>query len=261
LAYTLKFNFSKTFTGVVWTTLAVPERNVLIIEARDEASHEARFSAIDYQKGEFLWQNVLLEESWWVGLTAATPDVLLFHLYHSTENPDDKGLIAYDINQQKILWQYDHFSFACLGSNAVQGYFTDQEMKTASVSLNTGQILEQSSSMKTTGQNISLRRPFQYAAGQKHFETVAAFLEHKLDVKPVTSVEYLEYNELIFVSYYIQENSLANYLVVLQENGAIVQQKKMDDGLKGLGLDTFFILSGCLFFVRNKCELVSYRIV
>ena len=74
-------------------------------------------------------------------------------------------------------------------------------------------------------------------------------------------MEYLEHEHLIFVSYQVMHESLANFLVAFSEQGELLFQEKLGDHLKGLGLDTFFILSGFLFFVRNKSELISYRII
>ena len=82
-----------------------------------------------------------------------------------------------------------------------------------------------------------------------------------MNINPVGSIEYLEFNSLIFISYHVQSETLANYLVVLNENGTEEFKTELGDHLKGIGFETFFILSGCLFFVRNKGELVSFRIV
>lgn len=261
MANGLEFNFSQTFTGVIWNTIAVPERDLLVIETRSEDAREARFSAFDHKRNAFLWREIILEEPWWVGITAASSNVLLVHLYHSMENPDDKGLIAFDINQQKILWQCDHFSFVCLRENSVEGNFTVGDKEPAVLNLLTGQIMDGHEDALTVKENISLLKPFQYVEGHPYFETVKAFLQRKLGATVVAAAEYLEHNAFIFISYYVKNDSLANYLVVVTQNGAIVQHEKIGEQLKGLGLETFFILSGSLFFVRNKRELVSFRLV
>ncbi len=245
----------------MWGSLVVPSKDLLILEVRNEARHEVRFSAFNYARNEFLWKDILFEETWWIGLTAVTPDILLLHQYHGMENPDDKGLIAFDINQQKILWQYDHFSFACLHNDKIKGHFLSETATPVMVDSHTGQIFENIDFVPVPSENICITKPFQYTAGEANFETVKSFLARKMDVKLVAGAEYLEYSSLIFISYYVQQDSLANYLVVIREDGVVVANEKLDDQLKGLGLETFFILAGCLIFVRNKRELVSFRIV
>ncbi len=74
-------------------------------------------------------------------------------------------------------------------------------------------------------------------------------------------VEYLEFNDWIIVSVYVEESAkLANYLLVFSETGELVLTLKLGEKLGGLGSDTFFILSGCLFLVQNKTDLVAYRL-
>jgi len=41
----------------------------------------------------------------------------------------------------------------------------------------------------------------------------------------------------------------------------LLLKEKLDEHLKGIGLDTFFVLSGYVFFVKNKVELVCYKIL
>jgi limonene-1,2-epoxide hydrolase len=78
---------------------------------------------------------------------------------------------------------------------------------------------------------------------------------------PVIALEYLEHDSTIFVSFYIQDGELANYLILISADGKLLLNEKLDEHLKGIGMGTFFVLSGCVFFVKNKVELVSYRIV
>ena len=87
------------------------------------------------------------------------------------------------------------------------------------------------------------------------------FLGQKLNLTPVVALEYLELDTFIFVSYYVAEGDLVNYLLVLSADGKVLLHEKLDEHLKGIGLDTFFILSGCVIFVRNKRELVSYSLI
>ena len=102
-------------------------------------------------------------------------------------------------------------------------------------------------------------RPQQYLADNEYFATVKRFLERKFNLLPVTALEYLEHDSIIFVSFYIQEDELANYLLIMSSDGQVLLQEKLDEHLKGIGLDTFFVFSGCVFFVKNKAELVSYQ--
>ena len=104
-------------------------------------------------------------------------------------------------------------------------------------------------------------RPNQFFEGHSYFETVKTFFNQKFNLLPITALEYLEYDSLIFVSCYLQENDLTNYLFIISADGNLLLKEKLDEHLKGIGLDTFFVLSGYVFFVKNKVELVCYKIL
>ena len=105
-------------------------------------------------------------------------------------------------------------------------------------------------------------RPFQYQEGTTYYETVNKFIMEHHAHHTEGTIEYKEHEGLIFISYYRRENNgLVNYLLVFTESGERLLHEKIDEQLKGLGVDTFFILSGCLVFVRNKRELLSYQII
>jgi hypothetical protein len=261
LSSKLNFNFSHTFPGAVWNTLSVPDTDLLIIEVRNEDKREATFSVLDIRQNQFRWKDKIFDETWWIGLTAATPDILMLHLYQNTDNPDEKSLLGWHIQDQKLLWKLNDFRFNYLDDKYLYGCFTNNDMEVLAIDFHTGEIDENVRPTNALKENIMLQMPFQYVDGNVHFETVKSFLTSKLKVTPILGVEYLEYERLLFISYLVLEKSLANYLVVFTDEGELLLHEKLDDQLKGLGLDTFFILSGCLVFVRNKSEMISYRIV
>ncbi|HET9053829.1 MAG TPA: DUF4905 domain-containing protein, partial [Cyclobacteriaceae bacterium] len=96
--------------------------------------------------------------------------------------------------------------------------------------------------------------------GTPHFETVKKFVS-QTDYRITKGVEYLEFSGWIIMSVYVEESAkLANYLLVFRETGGLALTVKLGEKLAGLGADTFFILSGCLFLVQNKTDLVAYRL-
>ena len=241
--------------------MLVPETTLLILETRNDARHETTFSALDFETNRFLWKEILFEETWWIGVTAATPEVLLLHLYQDTENPDKKGLIAWHIRDQKKLWQLDGFFLSFVMGDKVYGQFAEEGRGMVLIDAVSGKILENNVTEINPLENILALKPFLYVENSNYFDTVKSFLMQKLNVTAVAGIEYLEYASLVFISYHVHREGLMNFLLVVTAEGDVVLHEKLGEHLKGLGLETFFILSGCLFFVRNKGELVSYRIV
>jgi Domain of unknown function (DUF4905) len=256
LADKLQFKFSQRFRGKIWNIVTVTEQELMILEIRDQTRKTVAFHALHYGSNSFLWRDFVLEESWWVSLSAASGEVMLFTIYLEQQNPDRKGIAAYDIQTQALRWWNNDFSMVALAQNVISGYSTRLGQKELHLDLWSGkELVAPSSAVESVVQMVT---PVHYAEGSQHFDTVKTFLASKLNLTSVAALEYLEHGSNILISYYVMENDLANYLIVLDGEGSVRLHEKLDEHLKGIGLDTFFVLSGCLFFVKNREELVSY---
>jgi hypothetical protein len=252
--------FSHSFPGIVWNTLAVEAENLLFIEVRDDVNFTVRFSVLDYAQPAFRWKDISLPENWWLSMTAASSEVLLLTRYLNKGNPDRKSLIAVDVTTHTIRWEVEDFSFFNLCTTHVVGYNTKDEFVEATIDLATGKLTNQPRQAVERQSAGERERPVFYAEGTPHFETIKKFVA-ATDFYIIKGVEYLELANWIVMSIYIDEaDSLANYLLVFNRTGELVLKVKLGEKLVGLGADTFFILSGCLFLVKNKTELVAYRL-
>ena len=254
------FKFSQTFSSAIWNTLAVAQSNILVIETRDDQNFQTKFAALDFSSGEFIWKDLMLDERWWIGLTAADEKTILFHTYVNKNNPDHKNLIAYDIFEKKIRWEVKEFSFFDWNESVIWGYKTEVDLRPVTVSAETGIVTEGDWSLSKVEDESELIKPVRYLEGTTHFETIQKFIAQTTPYAITGGVEYLEWQEWVVVSLYTNENGkLANYLIVFDTNGQLLMKEKLGENLAGLGTDTFFMLSGCLFLVKNRSELVVYR--
>ncbi|HEX6891585.1 MAG TPA: DUF4905 domain-containing protein [Chryseolinea sp.] len=258
MARSVQFNFSHVFEGVIWNTLTSPGAGVLLVEVRNSERKRVIFSALECNSGKFIWRDKSFDEPWWISLGAVSDEVVIFTMYLETNNPDKKGVFGYHIRDEKMLWWHNDFSLVSVSTKTVEGISSKYGFKNVTLDLMTGQ---ETSEAKHELNNDPVIRPHQYLPDHRYFDTVKIFLEHKFNLSPVMALEYLEHDSIIFISFYIQENELANYLFMISADGHLLMKEKLDEQLKGIGLGTFFILSGCVFFVKNKAELVSYKIV
>jgi hypothetical protein len=255
-----RFKFSHHFSGAIWNTLTVSKSDILVIETRDDQKFQAQFSALDFKLNKFIWKNLMFKETWWIGMTAAQEKTLLLHTFVNKGNPDHKNLIAFDIFEQKIRWEIEEFSFFDWSNSEIQGYRTSDELVQATIAVDTGNLVEKDWVAKPQSNLEVTKRPVLYSEGTDHFETIKRFLDQKASIKTSKAVEYLEYGEWIMISAYVEENGLANYLFVFDAGGEELLREKLGENLQGLGVDTFFMLSGCLFLVKNRSELVVYSV-
>ncbi|HEU5292295.1 MAG TPA: DUF4905 domain-containing protein, partial [Cyclobacteriaceae bacterium] len=213
----------------------------------------------DFHDNKFLWKGLMLKESWWIGLTAANENTVLLHTYVNKGNADHKNLVALDIFSGKIRWEAEEFLFFDWNDSEILGHLTKTELIQATINIQSGEVTEKTWREDAVEKGRSILQPVQYLEGTPYFETVKKFMEKRTNYHPVKGVEYLEWKDWIMVSLYAEENeNLANYLIVFDKHGEVLLEVKLGENLSGLGTDTFFILSGCLFLIKNKTELVAY---
>jgi hypothetical protein len=261
LSKNLKLHFSHNLNGIIWNTLADPVHNRLFLEIRDTLQKKVSFSALDLVSGAWFWENIIFDEPWWISLASVSYNVLLFTIYTDTNNPDKKSVIAFDISTQKTLWWQNDFSLSLVSGKIVFGLSSKYAVKEVALDLFQGTPVSINESDLEPEQNFPVIRPFQYQPESEHFETVRSFLDVKLNIKTTLPIEYLEYDKFVCISVFEEKNGLANNLIVINEAGDLLLNETLGDDLKGIALDTFFILSGYLIFVKNKCALVSYKMV
>lgn len=257
----LEFTLSHPFRGIIWNTLADGNQPRLFLEVRDVQEKKVSFSALNLQNYEWLWKDLALEEPWWVSLAAVSAEVLLFTVYTDTNNPDKKSLLAWDVSANKMSWWYNGFAFSGANNRFVKGIDTKFGAKETVLDVISGKVVPQGDFHLDDSQNFPVIRPFQYEEGTAYFDTVTDFLRSRLGFTPLITIDYLEFKQLILVSVFVKEKDLANYLYVFDSGGGMLFEEKLGENLKGVGLDTFFIYSDHLIFVKNKNELITYKIL
>lgn len=241
--------------------MALPEANLLFIEQRNADELKVEFAALDYRKEQFLWKQWRPSDNWLVSLFAVQADTLFLQEFPHRGNPDQKNLIACDIWQAKIRWIAEGFSFSGCDGRSIYGYQIEEERPQAIVDIRTGERLKQPWFKPDWSEQTDLPGPIHYVEGTAHFESVRNYLQMKINRQITAGVDYMEYGESIIMSVYFRESAgLANYLFVFSQQGDLVLKEVLDEKLGGIGTDTFFVLSGCLFFVKNKLELVAYTL-
>lgn len=241
--------------------MALEEVNLLALEVRDDTTFTTTFWLLDYDQNNFLLKNKSLPEQWWVSLAAADKQTVLINRFmNKGGNPDQKSLIALDVQSGDIRWEIESFSFFDWNEIDVFGYRTKGDPVPVKIHLASGVLTEAEGLKSPESPSAERHRPTLYPEGSHHFDTIKEFLR-KADYPIVKGVEYLEFNDWIVMSVYVEESAkLANYLLVLDREGTLTLTVKLGEKLAGLGTDTFFILSGCLFLVQNKTDLAAYRL-
>lgn len=239
---------------------------ILILEIRHNQKHQVSFTAIDLASGSVIWDGLEFEESWWVGMTAITHGVLILHTYVDNADPEPKGLIAFDVYKQEVRWMHENFSFLRLAEQKVVGINTDDDDKRYETIELTGgrrEAVEESIvlDVKENPEGHKLAHyPYHYKEGSAYFDTCKTFLYNRLHLQAVNAIEYLEVNHWIVISYYVHDEGLVNYLLIIDENGEIYLHEAIQKNINAVGLETFFIVENHLIFVKDKNEIFCYNL-
>ncbi|NJM25775.1 MAG: DUF4905 domain-containing protein [Bacteroidia bacterium] len=258
----VNFNFSKPVSGTIWTTWVVPDKPWLLLEVRSEARRAVRFYLLDYKTGEWLWQNAPVPEPWWVSVAGVTSTTLVLHRFKGYESPERTALLAIDLAAPAVLWQREASSLVSAAGDALRCSNGLDSTVQIVLDARTGKEIDLEAPNNVGAHKISpLVRPFQYLEGTPYFGTVSEFARTRLQLHPVGAVEYLEHGGLILLTLHVKQEELVSYLVVLTAAGEVLLNEKTNDNLKGIAVDTFFLLEGWLIFVKNGNELLSYKLV
>lgn len=260
--------FSFSSPAKIWNLLTDHEARYLYLELRDEEAHQVSFAAYDLDNHKLCWDDLRFEEDWWIGMSAADAHLLVLHTYEDSDNPEVKSFFAIDNASREIVWQDSDLQVMDVYRGQLYGFVRkDTSTVYKSVSLKTKQQQNLSPEevehalAELSAENKYIRHPFHYMEEDTYFETVSRFVQHYLNRQPKLGCEYLDENGLIFISYYMEEDkALANYLLIVDTEGALLLHEKLDDQLSHIGLSTFMLVRNQLIFIKQKRELLSYAI-
>ncbi len=94
----------------------------IIIEDRNTESKSVSFSCLDSSTGKIMWKEKIFGEQWWIGLDGITNDRLYLHGFKKPDMPENKNIIAVDVNSGEILWQNNECTFLAIQSPFIYGY-------------------------------------------------------------------------------------------------------------------------------------------
>lgn len=262
----LNLNFSYSFNGKIWNIISHPEKELLLLEVREDDKFQVNFNLLDTSSGEFLFKGLNFEENWWIGASFVTDDIILFYTFPDQDNPDVKHVFAYDFHQKEILWKKERKNIIeaadeVLLMDADSGDMTRFDLRTGEalvVSEHAGKV-ENDTGLK---ENKMLKKAFHYREGNEYFDTVRQFLVASANLNIVKGVDYYEDDHIMVMSFYYlnKNNKLANDLLVVDLEGNHLLYERLGNDLSGISDDTFFIYSNKLIFVKDNADFLIYQL-
>jgi hypothetical protein len=255
------------FKGIIWKLSLDISEKLLVLELRNEEDRSVNFAGVDLIKKSLVWQDVKVETSWWTGLEEAAEGRVYLHNYKDPQNPEHEGIIVLNGRNGKEIWRDSGKTFLALSEGyivASEGnddnrkyYKLDSKTGKPAGELDTKGLFKARSTKARQSEN--LLNSFHFSFENAHFSKIAGFVKQIMDAEPVQALDYLEYGEQVIISFYLYTpEGLMNYLLVIDEEGAVKYKECIGTRLKGIAMDTFFIFEDLLIFVKEKKELVIF---
>lgn len=253
----LQKNFSHSFDGKVWNIESEVNGDYLVIEVRNEDTLTASFFTYNSLDNSLSESPIILEETWWVGITGAVGKVIIFHAFTDTENPQHKSFFAWDVEKKKVIWAKTDISLVEFGDRYIQARRDDEPLF---INMETGEEEMTQEFMKLV-ENKPIGLPFHYVPDTDHYNTVSGFLRMiGMDADSGHGIDYLEVSGVVILSYYLKADHLENRLIVMDTERHVLLNEKLGDHLKGIADRPFFVYGDSLIFVKDYTDFFSYQL-
>ena len=77
----------------------------IVIEERDIEKKQAYFNCLRIDSGKKIFKSLQLDEKFWIGIDTIHKDIIYFHKFVKPDLPQHNGIIAFDINSEKTIWE------------------------------------------------------------------------------------------------------------------------------------------------------------
>lgn len=271
----LKKNYSFTNKRQIWRLIPT-DTGKLIIEERNTDTKQVYFNCLQIDSGKKIFKNLQLDEKFWIGIEAVYKDVIFFHKFAKPDMPQHLGIIAFDINNQKILWRLPDQSFQLAAKDTVYSYQQLFERKKYfALNFETGEEYDEvtvtdelinklNDEMYNANEQTGYIFPSAYSALSENNAVTNEYLENYKKENVITGkIDYLLlYSHLLFSFHTVNSNgTLKNHFKAVDlSTGKFILEEVLNKESKLFIPESFFIKDDLLFLLIEKTRLNVYSI-
>lgn len=249
----------------------------LIIEEREPEKKQAYFHCLSLDSGKKIFSNFQLDDTFWVGVEAVKDDIIFFHKFAKPDMPKHRGIFAYDIINEKFLWNNPELVFLFLHKDRLYTYRDKFEGRNYLViNPNNGEVIEDiggnyeyinnlrsKSSVNEAESGYLFPEVFEIDSGidEKANEFIKTL---KNDFVISGKIEYILNNQLLLMSFHEANSrgSLNNlFKAVDLSKGKYILEEVINKETSLFLTDSFFVKDDLLFLLFGKTRLVVYKII
>ncbi|HEX7367282.1 MAG TPA: DUF4905 domain-containing protein [Pelobium sp.] len=241
---TLKLAHSAKCEGIIWKIILDENGDIIVWECRTQ-DKKVFFYAYDFKNEKTLLHNFKFDDSWELSINTVKNGILYFNGHESDFSPVQKGLLAFDLQSQKIIWQNFSISAQIFTASGIIVFDTKiLPRKYKLLDFNTGALLND-----VETKDLTILIPL----GNK------IFLPTITGGKDMLNTRYqLIIKDLAISSWYQQNNGANDQYLKVEKNGEILLEEIINLQIQKMSFDTFFVWHNRLVYIKNKTEIVSY---
>ena len=268
----MKKHFTYNSPRNIWRIL-ISESDKLILETRDTETREVFFHCFDLGNGKKIFSDFQHEEKSWIGIETVYKDIVYFHKYIKPDMPGHKDVIAFDINTKTILWTNEYLTFLFAYEDKVicfkQGF---EERFFYSLDYRTGQLLED------LGSNHILINSWKNKSETQKDWSVYLYPQNINNADNITfnivktyignleitgNIEFMVYKNLVLFNFHSNAGNKTynnSFAAIKADSGKVVLNEVLNAGTQSLFTDSFFIYKNFLFLLKEKNEVIIFKL-
>lgn len=266
-----KFKFSDS--NQVWR-IKITDTDKLFVETRDTKNMKAYYHSFELLTGKRLFTGHQMTELFWLGIEAIKGDIVFFHRYAKPDMPGHRGIFAFDINTQKVLWEDDEYAFLFMKGDLIYVYKEGFEGRYFyTINLTSGKVVEE------LGQNPikinALRDEAESSIDFSNYNFPENFNSSGLDeidniisketdeIEVANSIDFVQYNDLLVFNYHQvgSGKELINKLKAFD----LLKDKEifseiLNQSANAYAPDSFFLYKNMVIMIKEKKEVIVLEI-
>lgn len=270
-----------TFTpsGAIWRLL-LSESGEFVGEARDQEKKQVSFFALNGESGTPLWQNLALDEKWWVGIEEVSRGILLLHGFASPDLPGHQGIMAVDLLTGNTLWTNADLTFWFVHENSLIAHRSLFEKRLFyELNLNSGATLREfdqeseSVLLQMRGEAIHNNQgalEFPDAVDINSFEpqTARAVKKELPLINIHGGIESLQTGDYLVLNYHVHSHKSSNdalrydnHLKIIDlRNGNVAYSDLLSREVKAPVPDSFFVKANTVYYIKDQKTLTAVKL-
>jgi hypothetical protein len=242
-----------------------PHSKNLMLELRDEATKTVSFALVSEGKAEVSWLDSSRHDKWWTGLEDFREGVAWLHGYEEEGLPLHQGLCGYDVDSKAMLWERPEAAyFGMVKDGILLEESVGDTQKVELLDIRTGQLRQTFENKRDPeltqalqGYEFLRNAQMQFPDMLQPEDSRFAHWKNRLGVEPFGPIWLAGYEGHQVLAWH--EGSPADgfaLAIALYRGDQLQLDGWLEENMKGMHPDPFFIHSGRVIAIRNRNELV-----